>query len=308
MRKIFYFLLFLYFLFINVSNVNACKNFLDTKLTNENKHIYKGTFRTEFYYGKAEYEYNLADDGSRIYNGTFNFVGFTTLYDDPNLFYDEHYEWKMSGGELYGIMRGCTKGKGIEVDYDMKIHHSNIEKFGMKIEIKGNYINSKKHGKWIYVGFCMNSQKNNWIPTDSTIINYINGNIDGVCTYKGYSIRKKLLKKEEVPFKKNKVNGKSTITYYNDNGSYEKFDAYFIDGKPSGVWKTINNSGETVIYDFEKHETKFYNDETGEWSIRDYIVGEVHWMKNYHGFHNINLNYYLHRIGGLKKGDAYYKP
>lgn len=269
--------------------------------------IYEGNYSTEYYRGKAKYAYIEAPDGSRIYNGSFNFVGFTTLYDDPKSLYDEYFEWKKSGGDLYGIMHGGRSGKGIEVDYDKKIHLNNIEKFGRKIEIKGHYINSKKHGKWIYIGFCMNSQKNNWIPTDSTVINYINGNIDGVCTYKGYSIRKKILKTEEVTFKTNKVNGKSTIAYYNDNGLCEKFDAYFIDGEPSGVWKTINDFGQTVIYDFDKNETRFYNHETGEWSIYDYITGTVEYLKNYHGFEEKGLNHYLHRIGGLKKGDNY-KP
>ena len=47
-----------------------------------NAQVYEGKFSTEYFEGKAKYDYNEAPDGSRIYNGQFSFEGDTKYIDD----------------------------------------------------------------------------------------------------------------------------------------------------------------------------------------------------------------------------------
>ena len=252
--------------------------------------IYEGNFSTEYFRGKAKYAYNEAPDGSRIYNGIFSFEGNTE-------YIDEYYDYWVTIGKY----RTNTEWK-----YDMDVHEKYFKKYGKKINIQGNYLRGNKNGLWHYVIYSINPQSNKWIPTDSIIINYNNGILQGVCTYKKYSIRKKLLKTEEVTFRNDKAHGKSIIKYRKNDGSFETFEATFDYGKPIGIWKSRNWEGTTMIYDCDKCETKWFNDETGQWSRQDgWSGGGLKSSYNHHGFTGNGLynDYYMHRIGGLKMGE-----
>ena len=252
--------------------------------------VYEGKFSTEYFVGKAKYDYYEAPDGSRIYNGQFSFEGNTKYIDN-------YYHYFVTIGKD----AECS-----EAEYDRDIHDKYFKKYGKKINMQGHYVSGNKHGLWYYVIYSINPQINKWIPTDSTIIDYSYGKIDGVCTYKKYSIRKKLLKAEEVTFRNDKAHGKSIIKYRKNDGSFETFEATFDYGKPIGIWKSRNWEGTTMIYDCDKCETKWFNDETGQWSRQNgWSGGGLKSSYNHHGFTGNGLynDYYLHRIGGLKMGE-----
>ena len=255
-----------------------------------NAQVYEGKFSTEYFEGKAKYDYNEAPDGSRIYNGQFSFEGDTKYIDD-------YYHYFITTHNI---------GECSEAEYDRNIHEKFFKKYGKKINIYGHYVAGNKHGIWIYVIYSINPQSNKWIPTDSTTIDYSYGKIDGVCTYKKYNVKRRLLKTEEVTFSKDKVHGKSIIKYRKDDGSFETFEATFDYGKPIGIWKSRNWEGTTMIYDCDKCETKWFNDETGQWSRQNgWSGGGLKSSYNHHGFTGNGLynDYYMHRIGGLKMGE-----
>jgi len=254
--------------------------------------IYEGNFSTEYFRGKAKYSYNEAPDGSRIYNGKFSFEGNTKYLDD---FYD------------YGITMGNSQTTS-ELNYDKDIHSKYFKKYGKIIRITGQYFAGNKNGTWCHIIYSINPFKNTWIPTDSTIINYQNGIIDGICTYKRYSIRGKLLKTEEVTFVDDKAHGKSIIKYRRDDGSFESFEATFNYGKPIGIWKSKNWFKEDIIYDCDKYETRGFDNETGQWWTNEgWSGGGLKFSYNHHGFTGAGSynDYYYHRIGGLKMGELH---
>ena len=61
-----------------------------------------------------------------------------------------------------------------------------------------------------------------------------------------------------------------------------------------------------MIYDCDKCETKWFNDETGQRSRQEgWSGGGLKSSYNHHGFTGNGLynDYYMHRIGGLKMGE-----
>lgn len=270
-----------------------CALFLVNTMNAQQK-IYEGSFRTKIFEGKAKYEYTEALDGSRIYNGNFSFSGKTSYISD---FYYGGLGYYFTLGKL----ADCN-----EVDFDKSNFKKTFEKYGNRIEIKGSYTSGNKHKEWTYVYFSMNPQNHNWIPTDSITMNYNNGKLEGLCTYKKYSIRRKLLKTEEVTFNNDRAHGKSIIKYRKDDGSFEIFEAAFENGEPVGVWKSRNWEGTMMVYDCDRYETRWFNEETGQWSKRNGWSGGLKSSYNHHTFTAKEaLDYYIYRIGGLDMGEKH---
>ena len=241
---------------------------------------YNGRYSTDYCVGEAQYDYYSNVDGRRIYGGKFYFSGKFKAGAIPltgeTIFDDELYQ-------------------RIE-----KLRWENMKKYGgARMEIKGQYVDGLKNGKWVYVCKRYNNKTRKYIPTDSTLITYKDGFRTGECVYIGrdeYS--GKIFKKEIV-----NIPIDSVLIYFYQNDQPIEYKSYYRLGKPSKTWK-VQEKEFTIYFDFDNDETRYYNNQTGQYTRNRYISTEnIHFVPFKHGFGYSTYSVYWSRIGGLTIGE-----
>lgn len=230
------FLLMFIFIFSTISIFSQ-----DSENMVSNRKFYKGGYSTKSYTGISEYSYLEKQDGSRIYDGSFSFQG--------------------EGKEEYVGSLAFVVGSLMNQDEEIKIDKRIGKTHRRRINIKGEFVNGLKEGKWIYIIERYNDQLNKYLPTDSTVTYYKKGHLNGLCTYVYYGIySRKKIKEERVDFEFNSYT-KAIVFHYNNKPV--KYESNYRDNKPLGVWIEKRNEG-IYSFDFQNSIMTFLDVQTGQ--------------------------------------------
>lgn len=251
---------------------------------------YRGDYFTKYYVGVAEYHFFEKRDGTRVYDGFFSFQG-------------EGREVYV--GELTRVA-GTLINQKVEKEADVRIGKT----YRRRIDIKGQFINGLKEGKWIYIIERYNDRINKYLPTDSTIVFYKSGQLDGLCTYVSYgTYSQNKIKEEKVTFVSNSFNN---VIVYHYNNNPVKYESHYKDNEPTGIWVDKRSNG-TYSFNFDTGNMTFLDNQTGQKKDTGIYFfsfpSEIEPFK--HGFYYLSFweatvdNCYADRIGALYIGDYF---